>query len=543
MGNDPMTAREMIRKSENLSPQARAGLENAVRGEAERVKTQEIAEGIAARFGTDAAGAEKALRYIDGRYKGLERDRIKSEYNFNVAEADRIENMRERENAEAQRKVFLGIAESFVAGERAPSPVEIDRLFADGKISLEQHETLARWQENSVTRAGITKRLSRAAPGWYDMTPQQQEEAVMREAGRTQDDRDATLSYIESAIIDGSLTDAELTAAYNNMYITSSEKEEYKKAIGRYAAYGKEVLGVYKGKLNESLNRVLDNLSGETETSNATLRAIATAAFYEGTVNLDPKDAKYEEKVSEAARAALGAVIDETGEPMTSRSFPKLWETVQSAFAGVAEEAYSNIASGSGIAPPSFRRDPISLIIESEGGYVNNPADRGGETNMGITKATLDAAYKDGIVPHNDVKNLTRQEALEIYKKRYYEPIRYNELPWGVNYMVLDMAVLHGVSGGVKMLQDVLGVKRTGRMDDDTIEAANHALPGDVIAALSLKRRAKFASIVAGNKTQVRFWPGWKNRDKNVREKAMEMAASPDDTARAVLFGTSEDDY
>ena len=53
-------------------------------------------------------------------------------------------------------------------------------------------------------------------------------------------------------------------------------------------------------------------------------------------------------------------------------------------------------------------KEIISKVLEHEGGYVNDPKDLGGETNFGITKRWY---------PDLDIKNLTKEDAIEIYKK------------------------------------------------------------------------------------------------------------------------------
>ena len=95
-------------------------------------------------------------------------------------------------------------------------------------------------------------------------------------------------------------------------------------------------------------------------------------------------------------------------------------------------------------------------VLESEGGYVNHPNDPGGPTNMGITQRTL-AEWRGTSVSENEVRNLDREEALEIYKANYWDPIQGSKLPNGLNYAVLDYAINSGVSRAVKDLQRTLG--------------------------------------------------------------------------------------
>lgn len=86
----------------------------------------------------------------------------------------------------------------------------------------------------------------------------------------------------------------------------------------------------------------------------------------------------------------------------------------------------------------------IAFTFQYEGGFSNNPRDPGGPTNYGITHATL-AAWRHKPVTVQDVKNLTKAEAEEIYKANYWNHIDGDGLPRGVNLMLLDISVNMGL--------------------------------------------------------------------------------------------------
>jgi lysozyme family protein len=83
-------------------------------------------------------------------------------------------------------------------------------------------------------------------------------------------------------------------------------------------------------------------------------------------------------------------------------------------------------------------------IIGHEGGYVNHPTDPGGETNWGISKRSY---------PHVDIKNLTREQALEIYREDYWDYIP-EDLPDVVRWFAFDCAVNHGLGRALEWLED-----------------------------------------------------------------------------------------
>ena len=92
----------------------------------------------------------------------------------------------------------------------------------------------------------------------------------------------------------------------------------------------------------------------------------------------------------------------------------------------------------------------LRILFPLEGGYSDNPNDRGGKTNLGITEGTLNAAYQAGIVGHNDVQRLTRQEAEQIYYRLYWLRGQCDKIPVPKLATVhFDGCVNHGVWAGV----------------------------------------------------------------------------------------------
>lgn len=152
--------------------------------------------------------------------------------------------------------------------------------------------------------------------------------------------------------------------------------------------------------------------------------------------------------------------------------------------------------------------DVIDYLIDDEGGYVNDPVDKGGETKYGISKRSY---------PNVDIKNLTLQQARDIYKKDFWEAIRADQLPSGINYMVFDMAVNHGHSNASKMLQRVAKVEDDGRIGPKTIEAAKSVDKLD----LAIERVMFFISICVKNPSQIKFLRGWVNRAFKVLKRVL----------------------
>lgn len=104
----------------------------------------------------------------------------------------------------------------------------------------------------------------------------------------------------------------------------------------------------------------------------------------------------------------------------------------------------------------------VDIILSHEGGYVFNSQDPGGETNFGISKRQY---------PNVDIKHLSRAEAVEIYRKDYWEPIRPLLLPWRLRLCVFDCAVNQGITRAIKLLQGAVGAVQDGVLGPDTFRA------------------------------------------------------------------------
>jgi lysozyme family protein len=89
-------------------------------------------------------------------------------------------------------------------------------------------------------------------------------------------------------------------------------------------------------------------------------------------------------------------------------------------------------------------KEIIEKVLEHEGGYVNDPKDLGGETKYGITKR---------FYPDIDIKNLTIEQATEIYKKDYWDKNKVESLPQNLWHIYFDMCVNMGKRTAVKVLQ------------------------------------------------------------------------------------------
>lgn len=168
----------------------------------------------------------------------------------------------------------------------------------------------------------------------------------------------------------------------------------------------------------------------------------------------------------------------------------------------------------------------IPRILEHEGGFVNHPRDPGGATNKGITLNTFRSYIKPfGTV--DDLRNITTAQAVIVYKRHYWDKVRADELPVGVDYAVADFAVNSGPNRAARYLQAVAGVTQDGVVGPQTIAAARALDPGIVINALC-DRRMKF---LRGLSTWSTFSRGWSSRVEGVRATSFADTAKASDSA------------
>src|SRR6185437_2259273 len=163
----------------------------------------------------------------------------------------------------------------------------------------------------------------------------------------------------------------------------------------------------------------------------------------------------------------------------------------------------------------------VKLVLRSEGGFVDNLADPGGATNLGITRATLSNWLRHP-ASVADVQSLSVDTAMAIYQANYWTAIKGDSLPLGIDYAVFDYAVNSGPGRAAKDLQSVLGVAVDGIIGPVTLAAAAKAEPVGVINALCDARLAFLKSLY----NWPTFGAGWSTRVAAVRAAAIAMLAT-----------------
>jgi lysozyme family protein len=166
----------------------------------------------------------------------------------------------------------------------------------------------------------------------------------------------------------------------------------------------------------------------------------------------------------------------------------------------------------------------FALVIKSEGGYVNDPADRGGETNLGVTLAAW-TAYLGRATKPGEIKALTEESVKPFYKTMYWDLAKCDDLPFGIDYAVFDFAVNAGFSRAAKFLQRSVGAKDDGMIGSGTLGLVAKADPAMLLANFADQKQRFYNGLATTNPSQQKFLKGWLARVEHVQDAAESMLA------------------
>ena len=166
----------------------------------------------------------------------------------------------------------------------------------------------------------------------------------------------------------------------------------------------------------------------------------------------------------------------------------------------------------------------IARVLKEEGGYVNNPADPGRETNFGITWPVLREAIALNLVPASTtIAALTRDQAVSIYQVLFWQKVDADQMPSIVADDALDWAVNSGISTAIRGLQASVGVAPDGDWGPVT-RAAAAAMPQGALVDLYISARLDFMRLLTSWPT---FGKGWAGRiAQKLRDAANDLLAA-----------------
>ena len=161
----------------------------------------------------------------------------------------------------------------------------------------------------------------------------------------------------------------------------------------------------------------------------------------------------------------------------------------------------------------------LDKVLKSEGGFVNNPKDPGGMTNLGVTKAVWEE-FVGHPVSEADMRALTPEKVAPMYEQKYWRPCYGEVLPRGLDFLVFSMGVNAGTGRSVKLLQSSLGCVADGVIGPRTRELISSSDVSKLIAKFSETRREYYQAL----KTFPIFGIGWLARVDNEEKEALNMA-------------------
>lgn len=139
--------------------------------------------------------------------------------------------------------------------------------------------------------------------------------------------------------------------------------------------------------------------------------------------------------------------------------------------------------------------EAFAALLLHEGGFVDHAADPGGATRFGVTQAV---ARSEGF--KGDMREYPLSDAKRVYRSRYWNALRLDELPGAIRFDLFDAAVNSGPSQALKWAQRIVGVPDDGKVGPVTIQALNNINVNKFLAKYNGARLHFLASL-----------PGWTN--------------------------------
>jgi lysozyme family protein len=160
----------------------------------------------------------------------------------------------------------------------------------------------------------------------------------------------------------------------------------------------------------------------------------------------------------------------------------------------------------------------MARLLEHEGGYVWHAQDPGGETNFGVTRAVYEQ-YVGRQVMNGEMEGLTHDDVYPIYKENYWDAVRADDLPSGVDWSTFDWAVNSGKSRASKALQRIVGVEADGGIGPLTLQRVAEVDPEEIIKQMHYVRDKFYRSL----DTFEVFGKGWVRRNDETKHQALNL--------------------
>jgi lysozyme family protein len=164
-------------------------------------------------------------------------------------------------------------------------------------------------------------------------------------------------------------------------------------------------------------------------------------------------------------------------------------------------------------------KECLDLVLKSEGGFVNNPADPGGMTNLGVTKRVWEE-YTGHDADEKTMRGLTPEKVAPLYEQKYWRPCYGEVLPRGLDFIVFSMGVNAGPGRSIKLLQSSVGCVPDGVIGPATRSLISASNCATLISKFSESLREYYRAL----KTFPVFGKGWLARVDKEEAEALNMA-------------------
>lgn len=165
----------------------------------------------------------------------------------------------------------------------------------------------------------------------------------------------------------------------------------------------------------------------------------------------------------------------------------------------------------------------LEMILHHEGGYVNHPKDPGGETNLGVTQRVYEEWCMENDLRQKPMTDLEFNDVAPIYRKNYWDRVRADDLPSGLDLCVFDFAVNAGTGRSAKYLQNLIGTVADGGIGPNTLAALDEYVEENglhnTIENFQDERQKYYESL----STFETFGRGWTRRVQETTAAAIDM--------------------
>ena len=391
---NPLLGEALIKSSPYLLPTDAKKLRASITPKAEIYRRQEAVDELVQRFGPGQE--QEGLAWIRANKSGEEEERLASAYKQRIGEMTINEVNADAELRKQQAANFDQLYKDYWSQGRNVPQEQLDAMLQGNVISSAQHRQATAWNRTAVTRADVTRKLSKA-PDWSSLTPQQQEECIMRGMGVTQEDRDAALTAIRERVLDGTMTDAELKAYYVSGAITGAELEQFKKMDTQISREQKSFVSDQRKALGADMDGI--KIPGKGDRM---YRNIALNKFNELVSQLDPNSKTYRMDVMDARRAAMTEAVQASGKKQSDGWFFGFGAEEPTSFGKRVSQALTTLEEQTGRVKeytPEFRTDDINLSpAPRQGGRTQPVRGETSEMNVIIDEASVEFGVDPDLV-------------------------------------------------------------------------------------------------------------------------------------------------